>query len=68
MRHRIAHDWKEAPSVVVESLEEAVQLASKKGHPGTTVLFSPGTSSFDMFRDYVQRGEMYRRLVEQLPS
>ncbi|MEI7962237.1 MAG: UDP-N-acetylmuramoyl-L-alanine--D-glutamate ligase [Verrucomicrobiota bacterium] len=68
MRHRIAHDWKEVPSVLVESLEEAVQLASKKGRPGTTVLFSPGTSSFDMFRDYVQRGEMYRRLVEQLPA
>lgn len=67
MRHHIALDWKEAPSVVVEGLEEAVLLASKKGRPGTTILFSPGTSSFDMFRDYIQRGEMYRRLVEELP-
>jgi len=67
MRHRIANDWKEVPSVLVDSLEEAVQLVSKRGRPGTTVLFSPGTSSFDMFQDYVQRGETYRRLVEELP-
>ena len=67
MRHRIAHDWKGTPSVAVGSLEEAVKLATEKGRPGTTVLFSPGTSSFDMFLDYIQRGETFRRLVEQLP-
>ena len=67
MRHRIAHDWEGTPSVAVGSLEEAVKLATEKGRPGTTILFSPGTSSFDMFRDYIQRGETFRRLVEQLP-
>jgi len=67
MRHRIAHDWEGTPSVAVGTLEEAVKLATEKGRPGTTVLFSPGTSSFDMFLDYIQRGETFRRLVEQLP-
>jgi UDP-N-acetylmuramoylalanine--D-glutamate ligase len=67
MRHRIAHDWEGTPSFIVGSLEEAVTLAAEKGRKGTTVLFSPGTSSFDMFRDYIQRGETYRRLVERLP-
>ena len=67
MRHRIAHDWEGTPSVIVGSLEEAVTLAAEKGREGATVLFSPGTSSFDMFRDYIQRGETYRRLVERLP-
>lgn len=67
MRHRIAHDWEGAPLIIVGSLEEAVTLAAEKGRKGTTVLFSPGTSSFDMFRDYIQRGETYRRVVERLP-
>lgn len=68
MRHRIAHDWEGTPSVAVESLEEAVKLARERGRPGATVLLSPGTSSFDMFRDYIQRGETFRRLVELLPN
>ena len=66
MRHRIARDWAPAALSTVESLEEAVILASKKAVPGTTVLFSPGTSSFDMFRDYIERGECFRRSVGEL--
>ena len=65
MRHRIARDW-EVPHATVDSLEEAVALAGKKAEPGFTVLFSPGTSSFDMFRDYIERGETFRRSVEGL--
>lgn len=68
MRHRIARDWVGTNSIPVSSLEEAVKLAWEKGAPGTTVLFSPGTSSFDMFSNYIQRGEIYRRLVEALPQ
>jgi UDP-N-acetylmuramoylalanine--D-glutamate ligase len=68
MRHRIARDWALVPVTVVESLEEAVEKAAALANPGTTVLFSPGTSSFDMFRDYIRRGEAFRGLVEALPD
>lgn len=66
MRHRIARDWAPVPLIVAESLEEAVAAASERARPGSTVLFSPGTSSFDMFRDYIRRGEAFRTLVHDL--
>jgi UDP-N-acetylmuramoylalanine--D-glutamate ligase len=68
MRHRIARDWKPVPLATVENLTEAVKLAAMKADKGSTVLFSPGTSSFDMFRDYIERGETFRRIVEELSS
>lgn len=68
MRHRIARDWAPVPTVIAETLDEAVSLAASKAAPGSTVLFSPGTSSFDMFRDYIRRGETFRSLVLALPN
>jgi UDP-N-acetylmuramoylalanine--D-glutamate ligase len=68
MRERIARDWALTPSAKAESLPEAVSLACRMAVPGSTVLFSPGTSSFDMFRDYIERGEAYRELVLGLPE
>jgi UDP-N-acetylmuramoylalanine--D-glutamate ligase len=66
MRQRIAHDWEPMLVSTVDSLEEAVVLAAEKSTPGSTVLFSPGTSSFDMFRDYIDRGETFRRSVKEI--
>lgn len=68
MRHRIARDWDPVPMIVAESLEDAVACAAANAAPASTVLFSPGTSSFDMFRDYIRRGEAFRSLVEALPD
>ena len=48
------------------SLEKAVQTAHSQAHGGDIVLFSPGTSSFDMFRNYADRGNQFRQLVQSL--
>lgn len=49
-------------------LEEAIELARSLARPGDRVLLSPGTSSFDMFRDYNHRGDVFRAIVQRLPS
>jgi len=48
------------------SVEEAVAMAHEQAVSGDTVLFSPGTSSFDMFQGYEERGDTFRKAVEQL--
>ncbi|NNC87169.1 MAG: UDP-N-acetylmuramoyl-L-alanine--D-glutamate ligase [Akkermansiaceae bacterium] len=51
---------------VAASLEEAVPLARDLASPGGTVLFSPGTSSFDMFSGYEERGDAFRHAAQAL--
>lgn len=51
-----------------ESLEEAVKAAYDSALPGSTVLLSPMCSSFDMFRDYKHRGEVFCEAVRNLKN
>jgi UDP-N-acetylmuramoylalanine--D-glutamate ligase len=47
------------------SMEEAVALAGESARPGDAVLLSPACASFDMFRNYKHRGEVFRLAVER---
>ena len=51
------------PVMVFNSLDEAVQQATQVVQKGESVLLSPGCSSFDMFKDYVHRGQEFQRIV-----
>ena len=48
------------------TLEEAVLLAAGAARPGEAVLLSPACASFDMFRDYKHRGEVFAEAVRSL--
>jgi UDP-N-acetylmuramoylalanine--D-glutamate ligase len=48
------------------SLEEAVELAREVTAAGGVVLFSPACSSFDMFKNYEERGERFAELVRSM--
>ena len=50
---------------VCSSLREAVTLALPIARPGEHVVFSPGFASFDMFRNYVDRGRQFEALVAE---
>ncbi|HEY4070695.1 MAG TPA: UDP-N-acetylmuramoyl-L-alanine--D-glutamate ligase [Sphingomicrobium sp.] len=49
-----------------ETLERAVGEAAGDAEPGDTVLLSPACASFDQFRDFEDRGDQFRALVEGL--
>lgn len=54
------------PVEVCDELEAAVKAAHRRAIDGDIVLLSPGGSSFDMFRDYRDRGERFRKAVLEL--
>jgi len=60
----IAAAWDGAvPCHPAAGVDEAVGMARTLARPGEIVLFSPGTSSFDMFTGYEARGDCFRRAV-----
>jgi len=68
MAGRIERDWSPAVSCqIAHSLADAVERARALANAGEVVLFSPGTSSFDMFKSYADRGDQFRALVHALP-
>lgn len=48
-----------------QSLKHAVELASELASGGDVILFSPGAASFDLFRDFEDRGEQFRQAVRE---
>ncbi|HEX3294850.1 MAG TPA: UDP-N-acetylmuramoyl-L-alanine--D-glutamate ligase [Solirubrobacterales bacterium] len=51
----------------VGTLERAVERAATEAQPGEVVLLSPACASFDAFKDFEERGDRFRELVEALP-
>ena len=46
-----------------DTLEESVKLANKVSKQGQIVLFSPASASFDMFKNFANRGEQFKKIV-----
>ena len=56
----------ECPVHEAENLQAAVDAAFREAKSGDTILLSPGCSSFDMFRDYAERGNVFRQAFHDL--
>jgi UDP-N-acetylmuramoylalanine--D-glutamate ligase len=57
------------PDVTVHDaadMSAAVQIAFASASPGKTVVLAPACSSFDMFRDYAERGRVFKQEVRKL--
>jgi len=51
-----------------QTLEEATEFAFENATSGDKILLSPGCSSFDMFKNYKERGEVFRRVFKELKA
>jgi UDP-N-acetylmuramoylalanine--D-glutamate ligase len=64
MAPRLRETWGDVvPCHLEKTLEAAVTRAQSLARPGDTVLFSPGCSSYDMFRNFEERGDRFRQAV-----
>ena len=54
------------PQVFVNSLDDAIEQSRSLARPGDAVLLSPACASFDMFKNYEERGQLFARAVEVL--
>jgi len=57
-----------APITVAATLPGAVRAAAGAARAGDVVVFSPACSSFDMFRNFEERGDAFRDAVKELPE
>ena len=69
MRHKMRAAWHlYVPCELVDDLPSAVKLAAQKASAGDVVLLSPACSSFDQFRDYQHRGDVFKTTVLSLKN
>ena len=50
----------------VSSLRDAVEVCHKSAVPGDIVLLSPGCASFDQFNNYEERGNEFKKIVNEM--
>jgi UDP-N-acetylmuramoylalanine--D-glutamate ligase len=66
-RQKIARQWEGITKIyTVGSLEYALHFAKKLLQRGDILLFSPASASFDSFSSYIERGEVFKKLVKEL--
>lgn len=56
------------PHTFCATLEAAIETAARFARPGDSVLLSPAFASFDMFRNYEDRGDRFEAAVQQLAA
>ncbi len=53
------------PVYMAKTMQNAVEIAITQGKPGNTVLLSPGCASFDMYKNYKERGDDFANCVRR---
>ena len=47
----------------VKNMEEAVYTAKRNANPGDIVLLSPASTSFDLYKNFAERGNVFKEIV-----
>ena len=59
-------DAEKLPVKVYDSFRDTVLAAAAEAEEGDVVILSPACSSFDFFKNFVERGNTFRKIVEEL--
>lgn len=62
--NRILGDYSE--TFLVGTFEEAILISFQKSRNGDVILLAPGCASYDMFKNYEERGDYFKKIVGQL--
>ncbi|HOL22427.1 MAG TPA: UDP-N-acetylmuramoyl-L-alanine--D-glutamate ligase [bacterium] len=67
-KEELAEEFKNSgvPLILVDTVKDAVRQAFKSAKSGNIVMFSPGCTSFDMFNNYKERGDAFKKEVFSL--
>ena len=49
--------------IFADTFEEAMDIAREKAEPGNAVLLSPACASWGMFKNYEERGRVFKKIV-----
>ena len=63
---KIESQIKNVEVVHAETLENAIRKANASAEPGDVVLLAPACASFDQFKNYEQRGQVFKKIVQEL--
>ena len=65
-KERFSKDMAHPHTIVVDHMKDAILKAKEIAKEGDVVLLSPSTSSFDEFHSYVERGNVFKDIVNKL--
>jgi len=63
VKKELEHQHRKMDIHMCETFEQSMQLAKRVAKPGQIVLFSPASTSFDMFKDMYDRGNQFKNMV-----
>lgn len=66
VKEELEKQGKQLPIYMCSTLQETVDIARKQAKSGDVVLFSPASASFDFFKNFADRGNQLKNLVEQI--
>ena len=61
-----AYYTKDFPLVIIDDFDEAVHAAAAAAEPGDIVLLSPACAAFDKFKNFMERGKHFKKIVMEL--
>ena len=66
VKNELEEENKHLDIYMCETLEETIPIAKKNASKGDVVLFSPASASFDMFKNFADRGNKFKELVRKM--